>query len=159
MVEGSKEEQDKTDVLEPNARIYAYTKGDAKAGSYKIVTCQLPVVNKISPMLFDYGATHSFIFAMFADCLDRNMDCIRQTFRTILPSGDVMLSSYWLRVVPVVISERGLSADLVMLDMIDYDVILGMDFLSKYEATINCKAKTISFRPPGEEMFVFFGDR
>ena len=43
--------------------------------------------------------------------------------------------------------------------MIDYDVILGMDFLSKYEATIDCKDKTVSFRPPGEEMFVFFGDR
>ena len=33
---------------------------------------------------------------------------------------------------PVVISERELCADLVMLDMTDYDVILGMDFLSKY---------------------------
>ena len=70
-----------------------------------------------------------------------------------------MLSSYWLRAVPVVISERELCADLVILDMNDYDVILGMDFLSKYEATINCKAKTISFKPPREEMFIFFGDR
>ena len=43
--------------------------------------------------------------------------------------------------------------------MIDYDIILGMDFLSKYEATIDCKAKTVSFKPPEEEMFVFLGDR
>ena len=79
--------------------------------------------------------------------------------RLLGSSSDVMLSNYWLRDVPVVISERELSADLVILDMIDYDVILGMDFLSKYEATIDCKAKTISFKPPKEEMFVFFGAR
>ena len=70
-----------------------------------------------------------------------------------------MLSSHWLRAVPVVISEREFCADLVMLDMTDYDVILGMDFLSKYGAMIDCKAKTVGFKPPGEEMFTFFGDR
>ena len=46
-----------------------------------------------------------------------------------------------------------------MLDVTDYNVILGMDFLSKYEATIDYKAKIIGFKPPGEEMFTFFGDR
>ena len=69
-----------------------------------------------------------------------------------------MLSNYWLRVVPIVISERELSADLVILDMIDYNVILGMDFLSKYEATIDCKARVVSFKPPGEDKFMFVGD-
>ena len=49
--------------------------------------------------------------------------------------------------------------DLVVLDMIDYDVILGMDFLSKYGAMIDCKAKTVGFKPPKKEMFTFFGDR
>ena len=70
-----------------------------------------------------------------------------------------MLSSYWSRAVPMVISKRELSVNLVILHVIDYDVILGMDFLSKYEATIDCKAKTVSFKPLGEEMFVLFGDR
>ncbi len=35
-----------------------------------------------------------------------------------------------------------------MLDVIDYDVILEMDFLSKYEAMINCKAETVSLKTP-----------
>ena len=41
-----------------------------------------------------------------------------------------MFSSYLLHVVPVVISKRELSVDLVILHMIDYKVILGMDFFS-----------------------------
>ena len=59
----------------------------------------------------------------------------------------------------MVISERELCADLVILDMTDYDVILGMDFLSKYGAIIDCKAKTVGFKPPREEMFTFIGNR
>ena len=110
-------------------------------------------------MLFDFGATHSFISTVFVGYLDRHVECIGQTFRTFLPSGDVMLSSYWLRVVAVVISERELCADLVMLYMTDYDVILGMDFRTKYEAIIDCKAKIVGFKPPREEMFTLFSDR
>ncbi|KAL5580718.1 hypothetical protein UlMin_013160 [Ulmus minor] len=159
MAVGPKEETDKKNILEPNARIYAYTKGDAEVGGSKVVTGQLHVVNKIDHVLFDSGATHSFISAMFVDCLDRHVECIGQAFRTVLPSGDIMLLSYWLRDVPVVISERDLRVDLVMLDMTDYDVFLGMDFLSKYGAMIDFKAKTVGFKPPREEMFTFFGDR
>jgi len=66
-----------------------------------------------------------------------------------------MLSNYWLRAVPIVIAGRELSVDLVILDMFDYNVIVGMDFLSKYGATINCKARSINFKLPGEDQFEF----
>ena len=62
---------------------------------------------------------HSFTYVVYVDCLNKNVKCIGQTFRTVLPSGNIMLSSYWLCDVPVVISERELCAELVMLDTID----------------------------------------
>ena len=108
-------------MLDPNARIYAYTKGEA--GGSKVVTGQLLVANMIARVLIDSGATHSFMSTVFANSLHRSKDTIRQTFRMVLPSGGIMLSSYWLRAVPVVVSEREMSIDLVVLDMIDYDVI------------------------------------
>ena len=40
-------------------------------------------------------------------------------------------------------------ADLKVLDMIDFDVILGMDWLSSYHAILNCHAKTITLAIPG----------
>ena len=48
-----------------------------------------------------------------------------------LPSGDVMLSNCWLRAVPMIVDDRELFADLIILNMHDFDVILGMDWLSK----------------------------
>ena len=39
--------------------------------------------------------------------------------------------------------------DLKVLDMIDFDVILCMDWLSSYHAILNCHAKTIALAMPG----------
>lgn len=42
--------------------------------------------------------------------------------------------------------------------MQDYDVILEMDFLGKYSATMECRSRRIVFRPPGEEELMYFRD-
>jgi len=42
---------------------------------------------------------------------------------------------------------RMLLADLVILDMVGYDVIIGMDWLSKHYVLIDCKNKAVMFRP------------
>nr|CAD1836366.1 unnamed protein product [Ananas comosus var. bracteatus] len=44
---------------------------------------------------------------------------------------------------------------LVFKKLKDFDVILGMDWLSKYYATIHCRSKVITFRESGQEEFVY----
>jgi len=39
---------------------------------------------------------------------------------------------------------ENLKIDLVVLDIQDFDVIIGMDFLSLHEAKVDCKNKTMS---------------
>ena len=114
-------------------------KGDVEAGTSNVVTCQLSVVNLSSYIFFDYSATHSFISTIHANRLDRAKYIILRTFRTSLPFGDVLILTHWLRAIPVRVLERELYMDLIILDMYDYDVILGMDFLTKYNATIECR--------------------
>ena len=79
-----------------------------------------------------------------------NLERIGQAFKTALPSVEVLLSSHWLRHVLVEIAGRELSADLVVLNLVDYDVILGMHFLGKYNATIDCRKKRVVFQPERE---------
>ncbi|KAI3450341.1 hypothetical protein Pfo_007006 [Paulownia fortunei] len=57
----------------------------------------------------------------------------------------------------VFISDRTLYADLVVLPMPNFEVILGMDWLTKYHATIDCNKKIVIFQPLGEEQFMFNG--
>ena len=41
--------------------------------------------------------------------------------------------------------------------MDDFDMILGMDWLVRYGATIDCRQKMVTFEPEGEDPFVFPG--
>ena len=56
------------------------------------------------------------------------------------------------------IFSRELHINLKSLDMKDYDVILGMDFLAKYGASIDCPRRRVVFKPDGEETFEFLGE-
>ncbi|KAI6692069.1 hypothetical protein NL676_019779 [Syzygium grande] len=51
------------------------------------------------------------------------------------------------------------SIDLIVLAMFDFDVIIGMDWLTKQRATVNCYRKTIQFEPVGSVGFEFVGNR
>ena len=48
--------------------------------------------------------------------------------------------------------------DLVILEMDDFDVILGMTWLSLQFAILDCNAKTVTLAKPGTDPLVWEGD-
>ena len=55
----------------------------------------------------------------------------------------------------VEIGERVLLVDLIELMVFDFDVILGMDWLSENRASIDCNDKCVRFRPREGIEFIF----
>ena len=55
-------------------------------------------------------------------------------------------------------AERELYVDLIILDMYDYNVVFGMDFLTKYNGTIKCRIRRVTFRPSNEDELSFMGE-
>ena len=51
-----------------------------------------------------------------------------------------------------------LYVDLLPLNFRHFDVILGMDWLTKYCATIDCVTKRVVFKPPEQKEIVFVGN-
>jgi len=49
--------------------------------------------------------------------------------------------------------------DLISLELHDFDIILGMDWLSKYKALIDCYSKTFTFQIPEDKRIVFEWER
>lgn len=45
--------------------------------------------------------------------------------------------------------------DLIIMDMPDFDVILGMEFLSRYRAKVNYKKKKVRFSIDDDRQFTF----
>ena len=54
---------------------------------------------------------------------------------------------------------KTLHADLIILEFTDFDVILGMDWLSKCGACIDCKEKKVRFSPVDGQRFEFIGSK
>ena len=54
---------------------------------------------------------------------------------------------------------RVLLANLVVFPMFSYDVILGMDWLTRHSAVIDCARKQVTLTPWGEEKVTYIGSR
>ena len=59
----------------------------------------------------------------------------------------------------MLVEGRELLVDLVLLDVIDFDVIVGMDWLAKHNTIVDCREKEVTFRIPNDEEFRFKGDK
>jgi hypothetical protein len=56
---------------------------------------------------------------------------------------------------PIHIEGRTLTANLIVLDMEGFDIVLGMDWLSNNHAIIDCHNKEVTFRLPADSEFKF----
>lgn len=59
----------------------------------------------------------------------------------------------------IVLGELETIPNLMLLDMTDFDVILGMDWLESYHVTLDCHKKSVKFIMSGEPAFVFQGNK
>ena len=73
----------------------------------------------------------------------------------VTPAGDMYKSMYWYKNTPIHIKHNIPYANLIAIEMSDYDVILGMDWLSTHHAVIDCRKKRVLFQTPEKEEFEF----
>ena len=79
--------------------------------------------------------------------------------RVSLPAGDPVFSDRVVRDSKVLIEVHDFPADLIALDIRDFDVVLGMDWLSSHRATLDCYKKEVKFHRPGKLEVKFRGIR
>ncbi|XP_060964845.1 uncharacterized protein LOC133033845 [Cannabis sativa] len=139
-----------------SARVFSLTQADAEADP-STVTGEISIGGIMFTILVDSGATHSYISSRIIEKLGRPCDIMSYEFGTLLPTREVVISKRWVRSLLVLVEGRELLVDLIELDLEDFDVILGMDWLTKYNATIDGKRKMVTFEPKGETPFVFMG--
>ena len=79
--------------------------------------------------------------------------------RVSLTAGDPLVSDRVVRDSRVLIGGQEFPADLVALDMRDFDVVLGMDWLSRHKGTLNGYKKEVKLHRPGKLEVTFRGIR
>ena len=123
------------------------------------VTGIISVFGEPTRVLFDSGASRSFISNSFALHANRELTPLKSKLIVTTPLGERIVRTFVFRGCEVMIEGLMLKANLIPLEMVDFDVILGMDWLSYHKASMNCFTKKIRFEKPGYPEFEFVGDR
>ena len=98
-------------------------------------------------VLFDTGASHSYISRGFVDKYKLPTQALRSPMLVTSPGAEYM-ASRWCDRLPLRIGNYVFPSDLIVLESQGLDVILGMDWLSKYEGNIECASKSILLTTP-----------
>src|SRR3954464_9756572 len=122
------------------ARVNNVTLADAQQSS-QIVLGRLLVCSVPATVLFDSRASHSFISQPFASANDLQSELLYPPLAVHTP-GSRCSSSVFVPGVEICIQGVIFSSSLVVLPRSDIDVILGMDWLVKHKAKIDCPSKT-----------------
>ncbi|XP_022880814.1 uncharacterized protein LOC111398092 [Olea europaea var. sylvestris] len=150
----------KDDDLDKNkkgkVRVFALNQQEAKRDPNAIAGTLL-LFDVPAYVLFDFGAIHSFISTSFI--VKSNVACVKMTneLEASIPLGKALCTNQMTKSTKKEIDGKILEADSYLLEMKDFDVIFGMDWLRLNHATIRCYEKEVLFHRLGEEEFCFFG--
>ncbi|XP_073159260.1 uncharacterized protein [Henckelia pumila] len=120
-----------------------------------IVSGMIRIADLPAFVLIDTRATHYFMSVSFMMKLRVLPDESISEFCVSLPSGEELKSSSVVRNCKVQMQSLVLCADFIVLKMVDFDAILGMDWLTRHEAIIDCKRKTVSVIDQNGKSLVF----
>ena len=140
------------------ARVYVVTQQDVDAAP-DVVTGIISILDHDAYTLVDPGATPSFASRPFLDRFQIKTQPLEGRMRVSLPAGDPLVSDRIVRDSRVLIGGQEFPADLVALDMRDFDVVLCMDWLSRHRATLDCYKKEVKLHMPEKLEVKFRGIR
>ena len=95
-------------------------------------------------MLFDYGASHSFVAASSVDVLGLEVETLDEQLHVSSPLGTRVRIDQICRDCELEILGILLTVDLRVMDISDFDVILSMDWLTAHRVVIDCDNRRIT---------------
>lgn len=124
------------------------------------VVAGMLLVNAISAKsLIDSGATKSFISQEFANKFNCETQPLEEALTIVIANQDRVVVTQVCPHCEIVISGHLFYVNLIPFNLGDFDIILGMDWLSEHEAQIDCRKKEVILRSPNGDKIVFKGQR
>jgi hypothetical protein len=93
-------------------------------------------------ILFDFGASHSFISSSFVVKHSLPIATMKPTMLVSSPGGE-MRTKHICPAVSITIRGVDFPSNLILIDSKGIYIILGMDWLSKYDGVIQCARKAV----------------
>ncbi|KAK5836211.1 hypothetical protein PVK06_011971 [Gossypium arboreum] len=147
---GSRDATIRSEARAP-ARTYAI-RAREDAASPDVITGTFTLFNTNVIALIDPGSTHSYICETLASSKTLPIESTEFVIRVSNPLGHYVLVNKVCKKSPLVFRGSCFPADLMLLPFDEFDVILGLDWLTMHDAVVNCKSKTIDLRCANNEI-------
>ncbi|KAA3470188.1 protease [Gossypium australe] len=109
--------------------------------------------------LIDIGSTHSYVAYAVSGNLNIRSEIAARETTIISPLGQSVIVNKLFRDVPLEIQGEIFVADLMELPFGEFDLILGMDWLVKHRANLDCVTKQMIIRTSGDKEVMMIGER
>ncbi|GKD53608.1 putative reverse transcriptase domain-containing protein [Tanacetum coccineum] len=135
---------------------YALGGRDASPDS-NVITCMFLLNNRYATILFDTGADRSFVSNTFSALINITPTTLENHYDVELADGKIIGVNTIIRGCTLNFMNHPFNIDLMPVPLGSFDVIIGMDWLTKYHGVIICDEKIVRV-PFGKEMLIFQGD-
>ena len=109
--------------------------------------------------MIDPGSTHSHVCTSIPSLGSLPKSEIEYDILVTNPLGHSVVMNRFYRDCPIRIREHEFPRDLIELSFREFDVILGMDWLSRHQVVVDCRMKRVALRTPSGEEVTFIDER
>ena len=124
-----------------------------------VIAGNFTIFDTIVHALIDPGSTHSYILIDIPSLGKLPRSETEYDILVTNPLGHSIIVNRVYRDCPIRIREYEFPGDLIKLSFKEFDVILGMDWLSRHQAIVDCRMKRVTLRTPNEDEVTFIGER
>ncbi|XP_050211615.1 uncharacterized protein LOC126661792 [Mercurialis annua] len=124
--------------VESQARVFALNPQEAQASNV-VVQGTFPFASRDALVLFDPGASHSFVSTSFTVKLEKQPAYLQYPLFVATPVGERIEVNIVYPSCPVSVQ--------------------GVDWLAQHYANVDCRKKIVTFRPPGVEPISIQGEK
>ncbi|GJW53056.1 putative reverse transcriptase domain-containing protein [Tanacetum coccineum] len=134
-----------------------YVVGNAGANPDNVVAGTFLLNNRYAYILFDTGADRSFVSTAFSSQIDITPSTLDHYYDVELADGRIIGLNTILKGCTLNFLNHQFNINLMPVELGSFDAIIGMDWLSKYQAVIVCAEKIVHI-PWGNETLIIHDD-
>ncbi|XP_074356328.1 uncharacterized protein LOC141696034 [Apium graveolens] len=110
-------------------------------------------------VLFDSGVTKSFVSKEFAEKLNLKVEPLKESFQVEIANQEIIPVNQVYGNCNLELGAVRYQVDLIPFRLGEFDVILGMDWLSRNHSQIDCEGKKVKLKTPSGKSIIIKGQR
>ncbi|XP_070678215.1 uncharacterized protein [Malus domestica] len=117
----------------------------------------LNILGHFARVLIDCGVTHSIVSHTFVQVTQPHPTPLGYDLQFSMAIGEICYVNLVYPGCPMMVEDVVMPANLIPLDIVDFDVMLGTNWLHYNRANIDCYGKVVTFHRPGLPEVTFVG--